>query len=214
MRQPRAEVDAGQVLNLADEARALAFRQAAGGKQAVDEQSQLGVGERALDVPAGAEGAVLAVGAGARPLVAADGIAAGLQFQQVAPDRLAVGGHPVFGLEQPQELLLGEAVVFVGILAQQLQQVEREHLFRLQGICHIGASFRKEFCRAAAMRDHVPARRRCETAAVRNRACAGSGRLCSHTDLLSPRVFRASGTENLNSRCTDFFIVHYSMRPY
>ena len=168
VRQPRAEVDAGQVLDLADEARALAFRQAAGGKQAVDEQPQLGVGERALDVPAGAEGAVLAVGAGARALVAADGIAAGLQFQQVAPDRLAVGGHPVFGLEQPQELLLGKAVVFVGILAQQLQQVEREHLFRLQGICHIGASFRKEFCRAAAMRDHVPARRRCETAAVRN----------------------------------------------
>ena len=138
-------MDAAQLLDFADEARTLTLRQTAGGNQAVDEQPQLGVGELVLDIPAGAEGAVLAVGAGARPFVTTDGIAAALQLKQVAPDRLAVGCHPVFGFEEPQQLLLGKAVVFVGVLPQQLKQVEGEHLFRLQRIGHSGESFR--FCR-------------------------------------------------------------------
>ena len=49
-----------------------------------------------------------------------------LQAEEIAPHRFPVHGHAVFRFEQVQDVLLGQGMDFVGMNAQDLDDVDNE----------------------------------------------------------------------------------------
>ena len=107
-----------------------------GKQQAVNEQPQLTVGEVPFQVEVRPQVALLRL-TGFRIRYHADGfavldvVAAVHQIHNVPTDSLAVGGHVVFGFQNLGDVLLTQAMFLVGILPQDIQNVQNQQLFRL-----------------------------------------------------------------------------------
>ncbi len=133
---PAAEIHIRQALQLVHQLLALAVRDVLGEQQAVNEQPQLAVGEVPLQIEVRPQVALLRLaGFGVRHhtdgLAVLDVVAAVHEVQNVPPNGFAVGGHVVFGFQDLGDVLLAQAVLLVGVLPQDVQNVHNQQLFRL-----------------------------------------------------------------------------------
>ena len=133
---PAAEIHIGQTLQLVHQLLALAVRNVLGKNQAVNEQPQLAIGEVPLQIEVRPQVALLRhAGFGVRHhadrLAVLDVVAAVHEVQNVPPNGLAVSGHIVFGFQNLGDVLLTQAMFLVGILPQDIQNVQNQQFFRL-----------------------------------------------------------------------------------
>ena len=136
MLHPAAEIHIRQSLQLVHQLLALAVRDVLGEQQTVNEQPQFAIGEVPLQIEVRPQVALLRLaGFGVRHhangFAVLDVVAAVHEVQNVPPDGFAVGGHIVFGFQNLGDVLLTQAMFLVGILPQDIQNVQNQQLFRL-----------------------------------------------------------------------------------
>ena len=131
-----------------------------GKQQTIDEQPQFSVGKLTLQVEVGKNGGFLpqrlAVCPQLLPAVRAlyrcaaecfavlDGIAALQQFREIPADGLPVGSHAVLCFQNFSDLPLGEPVVLIAVLAEDVQNIQNKQflgLFHIHGHAPLSAGF-------------------------------------------------------------------------
>ena len=146
----RLEVDIGEGRELLDQLLVLLIGNVVGEKDTVDKQTQLAVGELALEIKVGEDHVLLLV----TVLVAehADGLAVVDvipeldQVHQVALDSLAVELHVILALEDLLYLLLAQTMILVRVALEDVEDIHDRQLLRLLGVHHmISALFSDSF---------------------------------------------------------------------
>ena len=127
-----SEVAAGESFQLFHQFPALAVGQMAGEEKAVDQEPQLPFGKGAHQIEIRKDGVFLFLaGASSGDLTVFNVKTKFHQIHQIPFDGLAVGGHTVPGPQDLADFPLGKAVILVGILPENIQNIENQQLFGL-----------------------------------------------------------------------------------
>ena len=134
----RGKVYVGQSAQLLYELLALPVGNMRREHHAVHQQAQLAVRKLVIEVEIREDMAFLllavCLGVHADGIAVLDVVAELDQIHQVALDGLAVGFHLVFALQDIDDIVLSQTVVLVGVLAEDVKDVDDQQLFRRFGI--------------------------------------------------------------------------------